>query len=101
MFSLCNASPHGKDDRASKAVRGGSRREIVRRKDEAVTRKATVEFANFIAGRAVAARAGGRRAIENPATGAVYGHSCDSDAADVDLACTAAASAFPDWHGSR
>ena len=35
--------------------------------------------------------------IENPATGECYAHATDSDAADVDLACAAAASAFPGW----
>jgi betaine-aldehyde dehydrogenase len=62
-----------------------------------VTPKPPVEFANVIAGRAEAARAGGRRAVENPATGECYAHATDSDAADVDLACAAAASAFPEW----
>ncbi len=62
-----------------------------------MTRHAPVEFTNVVAGRAVAARAGGRRAIENPATGACYAHATDSDAADVDVACEAAASAFPGW----
>jgi betaine-aldehyde dehydrogenase len=56
-----------------------------------------VEFANVIAGRTVAAEAGGRRAIENPATGMRYADSADSAAPDVDLACAAAASAFPGW----
>ncbi len=69
----------------------------MRRGDEAVTRQTPVEFANVIAGRAVAARAGGRRAIENPATGAFYASATDSDAADVDQACAAAASAFLHW----
>jgi betaine-aldehyde dehydrogenase len=62
-----------------------------------VTRHTPVEFANVVAGQAVAARAGGRRAIENPATGAIYAHSADSGGADVDLACAAAAAAFPGW----
>ena len=65
-----------------------------------MTRRAHVEFANVIAGQAVAARAGGRRSIENPATGEFYAHSTDSDAADVDLACAAAASAFPGWRST-
>ena len=76
---------------------GGDPVAAPRREDEAVTRHAPVEFTNVVAGRAVAARAGGRRAIENPATGACYAHATDSDAADVDVACEAAASAFPGW----
>jgi betaine-aldehyde dehydrogenase len=62
-----------------------------------VTSRPPLEFANVIAGRTVAAHAGGRRAVENPASGACYAHSTDSDAFDVDVACAAAASAFAEW----
>jgi betaine-aldehyde dehydrogenase len=62
-----------------------------------VSSQASVEFANVIAGRDVAAQAGGRRAVENPVTGTCYAYSTDSDATDVDMACAAAASAFRGW----
>jgi betaine-aldehyde dehydrogenase len=67
------------------------------RRDEPVTLQGHVAIANVIGGRTMAAKAGGRRAIENPATGEPYTYATDSDADDVDMACTAATSAFPGW----
>lgn len=39
-------------------------------------------------------------AVCNPATGAVFAHAPDADAADLDAAANAAARAFPTWRGT-
>ena len=59
-----------------------------------------IEFTNVIGGRNLGARSGGRRPVEDPTTGEVYAYAADSDAADVDTACTAAAAAFRGWRAA-
>ena len=62
-----------------------------------MTVKATVVFDNVIGGTSVAPVAGGRRPVQDPATGEIYAQAAESDAEDIDMACVAAATAFLEW----
>lgn len=53
---------------------------------------------NLIDGELSQARNGGWLDVHEPATGAVYAHLADSDAADVEAAVEAAERAFPAWN---
>jgi aminomuconate-semialdehyde/2-hydroxymuconate-6-semialdehyde dehydrogenase len=59
--------------------------------------KETIQIQNFVGGHFVSPKAG--RYLDNiePATGLSYSQVPDSDAADVELAVTAAENAFPEW----
>jgi aminomuconate-semialdehyde/2-hydroxymuconate-6-semialdehyde dehydrogenase len=59
--------------------------------------KETIQIQNFVGGQFVRPKAG--RYLDNiePATGLSYSQVPDSDAADVELAVTAAENAFPEW----
>jgi aminomuconate-semialdehyde/2-hydroxymuconate-6-semialdehyde dehydrogenase len=59
--------------------------------------KETIQIQNFVGGQFVSPKAG--RYLDNiePATGLSYSQVPDSDAADVELAVTAAEKAFPEW----
>lgn len=58
-----------------------------------------IRILNYINGELVPPAAGRYLDNINPATGKVYGHIPDSDAADVESAQKAAAAAFPAWSG--
>lgn len=55
------------------------------------------ELRNFIGGESLPPRSGKYLDLIEPATGRVFGHVPDSDAADVDAAVGAARAAFPAW----
>ncbi|MGP8162750.1 MAG: gamma-aminobutyraldehyde dehydrogenase [Acidimicrobiales bacterium] len=55
------------------------------------------QLANFVGGKHVAAQGGETTAIVDPSTGEAYASAPLSRATDVDVACAAAAAAFPAW----
>ena len=59
-----------------------------------------IRLANLVDGRLQAPRDGRYLDVHEPATGAVFAHSPDSGAADVDAAVDAARNAFPAWAAS-
>jgi betaine-aldehyde dehydrogenase len=59
-----------------------------------------LRFSNFINGQEIESVSGERTEIVNPSTGQVYAQAPKSNAADVDLALTAAAKAFEVWRDS-
>ena len=100
MFSLWNAAVHGKDDGCPDADPLGRRSTGARREVGALSGPGDVEFTNVIGGRNERAHRGGRRPVEDPTTGEVYAYAVESDASDVDTACSAAAAAFPGWRAA-
>ncbi len=57
-------------------------------------------WGNVIGGVSAPSPTGRRRAVVNPATGQAYSYAMDSDAGDVDRACTAASTAFGSWRAT-